>query len=285
MTQHRSARWIGRTVAAAGAAAGAIALGTVYGRGRMQRTFEAESTTLEGIARTSPVTRVDRLRLQALPAPVQRYVEASGAAGSPGLRIAQVRQRGVLQADRQSRGIAFRSRQVYSMNPPAFTWLGSFSFAPGVRGWVRDRYIDGRGETLVKALSVIPLVNARGPEIDQGAALRFWGEVLAFPEIVTDPRLQWEAVGEREAVVHIFDRGEAYSARVGFSADGFYESFRTQRYRDERGAGVLTDWSGRMSAWTQFDGRWFPSRWTSVWHLEDGDLDAVTMDVEAVETR
>ena len=45
----------------------------------------------------------------------------------------------------------------------------------------RDKYVNGRGEMLIKILGLLPVVDARGPEMDQGTMLRYLAEMTWFP--------------------------------------------------------------------------------------------------------
>jgi hypothetical protein len=263
-------------------AAVGVAVAGGVGRRRMRGLFETEATALAGRARERPPVVVDPARVATLPPPVQRYLEVTGAVTSPGFRVARLEQRGELRSGAGREGMPFVAEQVYAADPPGFTWFATLRMAPMVSGAVRDRYTGGEGAMLVKVLGLMTMVDARGPELDQGAALRFWGEMFAFPEMVTHPAVAWEPIDDRTARVRIVDGPLMLDATVGFDDDGFLASFRAQRYRDVNGTGVLTDWSGRMIGRRRFADRWFPARWVSTWHLAEGDLEAVTMEITGV---
>jgi hypothetical protein len=150
--------------------------------------------------------------------------------------------------------------------------------------WARDRFVDGLGNMLVRLLGVLTVADGKGPTIDQGAALRFWGEVISFPEMVLDSHLSWQPIDERHARLGI-EHGELkLEATVDFDEQGFPSAVHADRYRDVGGTPVLTAWSGHSRDWKAFGGRMFPSRWESVWHLPEGDFSAVKIELLSVRT-
>jgi hypothetical protein len=151
--------------------------------------------------------------------------------------------------------------------------------APLVHVLARDKFVDGRGNMLVSLLGLVTIADARGPEMDLGAGLRYWGEVVAFPETVRSRFLHWEPLTEREARLTIRQDGLKMTAVVEFDDEGLPVATHAHRYRDVDGRPVLTAWSGHSRDWRRIDGRLFPTSWESVWHLPEGDLTAVRIEI------
>lgn len=271
-------------------AAGLIALGLAgvlaswIGSKRFRARFEAEKGALLARGRSAPPRRVDASAVAALPAPVRRYVEEAGAPGRTVPRVALLTQRGELRAAADRPWMPFESEQAYAFDPPGFAWLAEARLAPGVRMLARDAFVDGRGNMLVRLLGAFTVADAKGPELDQGAGLRHWGEILSFPEAALDPRLRWEPIDDDRARVRVDQDGLRLEAVLEFGADGLPVAFHAERFRDVDGVGVLTPWSGRFTGWKDFGGRRLPSQWESIWHLEGGDFVAVRMEVLSVRT-
>lgn len=249
---------------------------------RFRRRFEEETAELERRARAAPL-RVVEPPPDALPHPVRRYLEVTRASGLPVPRLARLRQRGRIRAAADRPWMRFDSEQVYFTDPPAFLWFARARVAPAVHVFVRDGFVDATGRMLVKALGLLTVANPRGPELDQGAGLRYWGEVLCFPEAVQDPHLRWEPLDERNARVRVRQDGLELEATVEFGPEGYPVATHARRYRDEGGGRAsLTPWTGRSLDWKVIDGRLFPARWESIWHLGTGDLTAVEMEILGV---
>ena len=216
-----------------------------------------------------------------LPAPVRRYLQATGRAGAPLPARARVRQTGMLRSAAGTRWMRFTAEQTYTMEPPGFVWRARVHMAPLVHVSVRDTFACGHGRTQVRLLGWVPLADRRGPGIDRGAALRHWAEVAAFAEMVASPRLRWMGVDDRRARVMI-DTG--LEAIAEFDDQGLLSGIRARRDRDVHGPAVRTPWSGRFTNWSFLDGRLFPRTWESVWEGSGGREAVVRINVHSVAT-
>lgn len=258
----------------------AIVGASAVGASRFRSRYQAERAEL--LRRAAPLPPV-AVSPAPLPPPVQRYLELTQGLNQPRLHVAILQQRGALRAAADKPWMPFESEQVYSMAPPAFVWFARARVAPLFHMLARDKFVDGQGNMLVSLLGLFTVADGRGPEMDLGAGLRYWGEIIAFPEALQSPHLRWEPVDDRQARVTISQGALKMSATVEFDEKGFLAAVHAERYRDVNGAPVLTPWSGRMRGWKPIDGRLFPSSWESVWHLPEGDLTAVTMEILRVQ--
>ena len=62
-----------------------------------------------------------------------------------------------------------------------------------------DRYVDGRGSIEMRLLGLMPVANARGERLDQGALLRYLNETMWFPAAVLSPYIAWEGIDATSA--------------------------------------------------------------------------------------
>jgi hypothetical protein len=251
---------------------------------RFRARYETEKAALLQQARSAPPPTGAGSPVEGLPPPVRRYLEVTRAGGKPLPRFAIVRQRGGLRTAADKPWMPFESEQVYSLEPPGFLWFARAKVAPGVHMLARDKFVDVRGNMLITLEGLITLADGVGPEMDQGAGLRFWGEALAFPELVRSPYLRWEVMTQTRARVRI-EQGELkLEAVIDYDERGLPIAMHAQRYRDVNGKGVLTPWTGHSREWRELDGRLFPTQWESVWHLPEGDFLAVRMEILHLET-
>ena len=251
---------------------------------RFHARYETEKAALLQKARSGAPPVGPGFAAESLPPPVRRYLEVTRAEDKPIPRFAIVQQRGGLRTAADKPWMPFESEQVYSMDPPGFVWLARAKVAPGVHMLARDKFVDRRGNMLITLEGLITLADGEGPRMDQGAALRFWGEALAFPELVRSPYLRWEAMTDTQARVRI-EQGELkLEAVIDYNEQGLPVAMHAQRYRDVNGTGVLTPWTGYSREWRELDGRLFPTQWESVWHLPEGDFLAVRMEILHLET-
>jgi hypothetical protein len=260
------------------AAVVAAAVGPIWFRSR----YEVEKAHL--LRSAKPLVAGPAQEPEALPAPVRRYLEVTRGAERPPLAFAIVEQRGALRTGAGKPWMPFDAEQVYTLDPPGFVWLAKARAAPLVSMLARDEFVAGKGNMLVTLLGALTMANARGPEMDLGAGLRYWGEIIAFPEALRSPALRWEALDARRARLAIEQGDLRMNAVVEFGPDGLPSAMHAERYRDASGTQVLTPWSGHMRNWKPVSGRLFPTGWESVWHLPEGDLSAVRMEILAVHT-
>ena len=262
----------------------ALFVAAVVGSHRFRKRYEKEKADLVSRARPGAPTAPAMAADADLPFAVQRYLQVTRSSQKPGLKVAVLMQRGTLRAAADKPWMAFQAEQVYSIEPPAFVWLANARVAPLVRLLARDEFVDGKGNMLISLLGVLTIADARGPEVDLGAGLRYWGEIVAFPEAVRSRHLQWESLDDQRARLTIEQGSLKMSAVIEFNGDGFPSAVHADRYRDVNGKPVLTRWSGYSRDWKLVDGRLFPTSWESVWHLPEGDFAAVRMEILTVQT-
>jgi len=163
---------------------------------------------------------------------------------------------------------------------PGFVWSASISTLP--LAWIdaRDRLHDQRGNTLVKLESLFTIANTYGPEIDQGASLRWLAEAVSFPYAFVGDAIQWELVSGEAARATLVQEGAPVAATVQFDAEGRMLLIRGERYRDVgSGKPVLTPWVGRCSGYREF-GRF---RVEVAWALDTVEFAYARFDVAAIE--
>lgn len=248
------------------------------GQRRMRALFDADEALLLAQTRGSAQRHVPEPATE-LPEPVRRFVQGMAVPGRAVPRVVRLVQTGQLRSGLDKPWVPFSAQQTYALDPPGFVWLARARLAPLVPMWALDEYVAGRGSMRIRLLGLAAIADARGPELDRGAGLRFWGEILALPEVVLDPRLTWQPRGPRRAHVTIADGPLTFEADVDFDDAGRPIAFHAERHRDTPKGAVLTPWSGHFGAWKDFRGRAFPSQWESVWHLPEGDFPAVRIEV------
>lgn len=100
--------------------------------------------------------------LQKLPDPVKRYLTYSGVVGKPMVQTVRLKQVGKIRKDATQPWINFVAKEYFSVSPPGFVWIAYMKVfgLPLMR--VRDYYMEGRGNILVKALSLFTVADSGG---------------------------------------------------------------------------------------------------------------------------
>lgn len=268
---------------AVGGVGATAALVGLWGWRRELARCEVTRTSL--LSQAVPPTAVDADSAGRLPRPVRRYLLAAAGPRDRPMSTATLTQRGRMRETSASSWIPFTATQTLSLEPPAFLWVADATMAGAVPVVVRDELLADRGRTRAVVAGLFAVADASGPEVDQGATLRFWGEVLAFSEAVTSPRLRWSEVDDDHARLHVGAAGRELEATVDFDAAGRVSAIHATRFRMVDGVSVATPWTGRFTAWKTMGGRSFPTRWESAWNLPEGDLVAVEIDIVGIEVR
>lgn len=258
----------------------ALVLLALAQRGRFERRAAAEGAALQ---QRRP-TGAERASLEALPPPVRRYLEVSGAARRAPVLAVHLHHGGTFRPGLDRPWLPIRGEQWFCAEPPGFVWRGRVRAGPL---WIdaRDRSVDGEGEMLVKLASAVTLQRARGPGLDQGALLRLLGELAWMPTAFLDARhVRWEAVDAASARATLAVGGRAVSATFTFGPDGLVAGVSADRARDVGGGrSVLTPFRGVIRDWREVDGLVVPFRMEASWIVDGKACPYARFEVERLE--
>jgi Family of unknown function (DUF6544) len=257
----------------------AIALVVTIGRGRFARLVDREARALLSTPPTGAPARSD---VAALPAPVRRYAERSGAARHASVRTLRLRHGGTFFVAGAWHPI--RGEQYFASDPPGFVWWGRVRTAPGVTVDARDRSVAGEGSMYVVAAGIFPVVDVRGPELDAAALVRLLGEMVWFPTALLDARyVSWAPVDDAHARATLRVGGREATATFEFGPDGLPARFTALRHRDVGGKAVLTPFTGRCADYREADGLLVPHRVDAEWEIEGRPAPYARFVVERIE--
>jgi hypothetical protein len=233
-------------------------------------------------------TSVGRAALDArwdtLPVPIQRHLTYAITTAAPPVRTARLRHTGTFRTGPDQRWSPVVGEQYFSACRPGFVWFAGMRVAPLVWIQARDRLVNGRGNMLIKPLSAFTIADASGPEIDQGAALRWLAESVWFPYSLAADTVTWEAIDARSARASVRTAGSSVQAIFEVDADGRIVQLHAERFRDLGGGrSVLTPWSGRYRDYAEFDGFHVPSSVEVTWDLTGGPFCYARFNVTALE--
>lgn len=208
-----------------------------------------------------------------LPAPARRYFEFALPPFSPLILRAELSWVGGFRARPGGGWMPFTAQQSYTTAPRGFEWKARVGRFPLFRLSVRDRYEDGTGSVAVRWAG-IPLMS-RGGTRETGAAslLRFLAESVWLPTaLLPSPDCRWEAIDAGRARVTLTDCGLTVSMTVNVDEGGRITTVRAERFRDVRGAGVLTPWVGRFGEYKSVAGMMVPAHAEVEWELPEGPM-------------
>jgi len=202
-----------------------------------------------------------------LPPPVARYRQLAVFDRAP-VRTLNLRHAGTFCTSPSAKPAQIRGEQVFTADPPGFLWSARIRWFPGVWLDARDMALAGKGSMRVLLDATIAVVNASGPKLDQGSALRLLAEMVWYPTALFDSRyVTWSAIDERHARATLHFGEQQVSGIFEFGADGLPASVSAQRFMDQRG---LRPWGGTYLDFRAVSGMLVPFEASVTWQLDSG---------------
>jgi len=263
----------------AGAAVGTAIAGNL----RFKNMVEDEVADLFAAAYQTETAVVTQGMLAHLPEPVQRYMVHTGVVGKPMVNTVRLRQQGKFRMGPEQPWFNVTAEEYYSVSPPALIWVVTVKKAgiPLILG--RDSYQNGTGHMLITLTGLVPVVNAKGLELDQGSMMRFLNEMIWFPAALLRDNISWTAIDDYSAQVTLHDQGKEVTGTLFFDDEGKLLNFEAPRYRMEGEEFVTTRWSTPLTEYGERAGLQLPVKGSAVWHLAEGDFKYVELDITDIE--
>ena len=240
---------------------------------KFNQQVEAEVKNLfapyQGITKSS---RIEQADLEGLPPTVQRWLTFSQVVGKESISTARSKHSAVLQLKRDQGWMRAESEQYNTIEQPGFIWKAKITAAPFIHIVGRDKYVDGRGNMLIKALSLATVADSRGEEIDQGSLLRYLAEIVWMPTAALSDYIQWEEIDDFNAKATMSYGGISAWGIFTINEQGEVIAFEAERYGEFNGQYSMEVWSIALSQYREFSGIKIPTIGEVTWKLADGDF-------------
>jgi hypothetical protein len=210
--------------------------------------------------------------LHDLPQIVQRWLIRSKVIGRPKIRSVHLKQKGLMRMKPDANWIPMQAEQFINAEDPAFIWNAVIQpglFVP-IQG--RDKYFNGNGNMLIKAMYTIPIADSSGTEITQGSLMRYLAEIIWFPSAALSKYIKWEYVSETSARAIIENRGTSVSGLFHFSPDGDIKGFEGMRFFNFDHQYSLKKWTVAIKDYREFDGVRLGYKSELAWQLASGEF-------------
>lgn len=254
-----------------------------YGTWSFDRMVRNEVTALLEPTSGAAPEIVTRDMLRGLPPVVQNWLEQSNVVGSKKVHTVRLKQKGTMRTKPNGSWLPFEAEQYFTIGKPAFIWKAAIHAAPFIDIVGRDKYSDGKGNMLIKLLSLKTIADSKGDEMNQGTLLRYLAEVCWFPAAALSDYLTWEALDSNSARVTMSYAGVSASGVYRFNAQGQLVGFEAQRYGEFDGKYSLEPWSIVMKAQKPFNGVTLPYASEVTWKLKTGDYTWLRLEITDLE--
>jgi hypothetical protein len=202
-----------------------------------------------------------------VPDVVQKWLKRSNIVGKEVIQVAHLEQKGEMRTKPEGNWMSMNAEQYITTDPPGFIWIANVKAVPFLHLSGRDKYSDGKGHMLIKLFSLIPVVDARGKEIDQGALLRYLGEIVWYPSAALSDYIRWEEINSTAAKATTSYGGITASGIFIFDENGDFVSFGANRYYYRKEGSTLERWVITAKDYGEFEGIRIPVNLSATWKL------------------
>lgn len=221
--------------------------------------------------------------LERLPRPVQNWLQYSQVVGKERIVAARTKHDVTMRLKENQPWLKAQAEQYFRTDEPGFIWAVDINMAPLVHLVGKDQYIDGRGNMLIKLLSLITVANGSGKEIDQGTLLRYLSEIMLVPTAALSDTIQWEEIDSNSAKATMSYKGVTASGVFTFNEKGEILNFVAQRYGDFDGGYRMETWCAEITEYKEFNGFKVASKGDIIWKLITGDYHWYHFEVKEIE--
>ena len=226
------------------------------------------------------VTKED---VERLPKNVQKWLQYSGVIGKKRIAAVRLKQKAEMRLAEDKAWMPVQAEQYFTSQEPSFIWKANIKAAPFIHISGRDKYENGKGNMLIKVLSLFTVADSKGKEIDQGTLLRYLAETIWFPSAALNEYLTWEEIDEQNAKATMTYGDITASGVFTFNSEGEVVKFEAERYGVFDGEIRLETWSIPVRDYKQFEGIKIPTKGNVTWKLDTGDFNWFNFEVTEIE--
>lgn len=250
-----------------------ILLATIIGYSdfNFKEKIKRERATLFENSQPQNQEIVTQKALAGLPPIVQKWIINSGIIGKKPFSSVYLAQELQLRLKpEQTNWSKGKAEQYFTIYPPAFSWNIDTEMNGILSVVGRDKFEDGKGEMVIKLLSLIPVANAKNSEkVNQATLQRYLAEILWFPSASLTQYIKWTPIDEYSARATMEYKGTKGSGEFHFDKNGNFEKFVTMRYKDKNDK-KPTKWILTASKIAERSGVKIPVECEASWELESG---------------
>lgn len=233
---------------------------------------------------SSPKSRIiTEADLAGLPDMVQRYLRYTGVIGKEQINTVRLKQKGTLRQTPEDAWKNITAVEYFSVNPPAFVWMGQIAAGPISIVAARDSYQEKHGRMFIKMLGVKTIGDVRGEEMDYSSLVRYLNEMMWFPTAYLNDNIHWDAVDNNSARVTVTDGAKSASAILYFDEKGTLTNFVGERYHEVNGVYVKDTWETPMTEYGEFNGLKLPVKGYATWKTKSGDFSYINLEITDLE--
>lgn len=243
-----------------------------FGNYNFQRNVKAEIEDIIEKSKTSNEQIISESDLNHLPEPVKKWLIHSGMLGKPHIHVGQVFQKAFMKMKPdQKNWMSANAVQYTTIDNPAFIWTVDVKMNAFLNFKGRDKFINGKGEMLIKLNSIFNIVNERGEKLNEGTIQRYLGEMVWFPSLALSKYITWEQLNDITAKATMNYKGVSGSGTFYYNSAGDFIQFSALRFMGNDDNSKRFEWVLDVEDYSFFEGIKVPSKMTATWKLDDKD--------------
>ena len=255
-----------------------------YGNHLFENLINRETSGLFSEIQNDNQDILEEKDIRHLPPPVQKWLLNSGAVGQSIIRNGRVEQKILLKMKPdQKNWYPAEALQYTFIDKPAFIWGVDVEMNTLMKFKGRDKFVDGKGEMLIKMNSLIKVVDEQGEKLDEGTIQRYLGELVWFPSLAISPYITWEQIDEFSARATINYRNTSGSGIFVFNEKGDFVKFTALRFNGNEPEAKRYEWVLTVDNYAVFENIKVPSKMKATWKLDEGDW--TWLDLEITDIR
>ncbi|MBY0504042.1 MAG: hypothetical protein K2X03_09030 [Bryobacteraceae bacterium] len=235
---------------------------------------------------TPPARLLSESDLSHLPTSVQRYLRRSGAVGRPQVANFRARIHGRIRSGPEAQWMAFTGEQHNFFDPPARLFLIHAS-QYGLPAEVFHRFAGPSATMRVKVASLITLVDAKGPEMDEAETVTLFNDMCIFaPATLVLPGIAWRELDAHHVEASFTHESRTVQATLTFNdRDELIDFVSGNRWAAAADAKSFRQmrWSTPLSSYQAFGAHWLMRQGKGIWHAPEGDYVYLEIALDAVE--
>ncbi len=215
--------------------------------------------------------RISKESISELPLTVQKWLINSGLIGQQRIsNVYLVQELQLKMNPKQTNWNNGKAEQYFTTQPPAFNWSINTEMNSVLTAVGRDKFVDGKGEMVIKLQSLIKVANAEDDQkINEASIQRFLAEIVWFPSASLSPYIRWETVDDYSAKATIEYKGTKGWGVFHFDENGNFKKYVAMRYKDANDVEPL-EWTIIATKNEVRNGIKIPTECQASWTLEDG---------------
>lgn len=228
-------------------------------------------------------SHISKADIEVLPQNVQRWLKYAQIIGKEKVTSVRLKQKATMRLEIDKRWMPVQAEQYFTPEEPSFIWKANIKMAPLFHIVGRDIYTEGKGNMLIKFLSLFNVANSKGKKINQGTLLRYLAEMVWFPTAVVNNFITWEEIDTKHAKATMTYKEVIASGVLTFNDKGEVINFEAERYGEFDNKFRLELWSISLYAYKKFDGIKVPTKGDVTWKLKTGNFNWFNFEVTQIE--